>query len=78
MAFWMHLGCLGGHLGAQKMGRRSPSFEHPAEPTPKLYQNGIEMGSETDPRMDQIRSAQKNRFPIDFWINFLSKKQIKI
>ena len=34
MAFWMHLGCLGGHLGAQKMGRRIPTCEQPSEPTP--------------------------------------------
>ena len=36
MASWMHLGCLGGYLGAQKMGRRIPSFEQRSEPTPIL------------------------------------------
>ena len=33
IAFWMHLGCLGGHLGAQKMGRGIPSRERLTGPT---------------------------------------------
>ena len=36
MAFWMHPGCLGDHLGAQNMGRGFPTCEQQAEPTPKL------------------------------------------
>ena len=34
MAFWMHLGCLGSHLGAQKVGRGILGREVRAEPTP--------------------------------------------
>ena len=34
MTFWMHLGCLGGHLGAQKRGRRIPTCEKEAGRTP--------------------------------------------
>ena len=40
IAFWMHLGCLGGHLGAQKMGVSFPTCEQPSEPTPILSKVG--------------------------------------
>ena len=35
MAFWRHLGHLGGHLGAQKVRRGIPSDEQTAESTPQ-------------------------------------------
>ena len=55
IAFWKHLGRLGSHLGAQKVGRGIPSCEKRAEPTlpgrgrggvnPSLEGTGREKGS---------------------------------
>ena len=53
-----------------KMGAKN------AQGTPKASQNGANMGFKTGPTWDQIPSAQKHRFFIESYVNFLLKNRI--
>ena len=65
MAFWKHLGGLGSHLGAQKVGRDFPSCEQRAGPTAKLGAKGPQgtpKASKMVPKWDQngVQNRSKN------------------
>ena len=83
------LGVLGGHQAPQENqadpweaawespGRSKWEPRSPKTPQTlrKWSENGVKIGSKTGPKWDQIRSAQKCRFLIDFWVNFLLKNR---
>ena len=67
---------LGSSLGGLRAVKKGAKGPRAPQKLPELCQNGVKMGSKTGPKWDQIRSAQKCRFLIDFLMNFLLKKHV--